>query len=290
MNHQRKLLAYGMGVAAIACGLVACKSILATDAFIDLQIVQVQVLSGDCSVPGSKTSLQRYEGVLDLDLPDAFNNPPVFHPYYLPVLVANNMDSVGGSKATEMNNITLKYFSIELSAPGVTWNSSCPAKFSTEEITILLEPGATAGASMNIITPAHSQCLQPQVPSASLWVTAKVTAVGRHGGTSIESAPFTYSVAVCKGCLQTDYTDSTLVAYAYPADYPACASLTGTNPIKGDACLPPGQDATILCCGMTSLVNGIAQNTARCPGVFTGTTATATSTSTSTSTATGAGP
>jgi hypothetical protein len=275
MNHQGKWFACVVGCAAVALG-VAC----ATDAFTALQIKQVQVLSaGDCSVPGTATALFRDHGILDLALPDG-STPP----YYLPVLVANTLASSGASAAEEMNNITLHHFDIELSAPGVTWNASCPATFSTQELTDTIAPGGAVGASMDIITAAHSQCLQSQIPRQGLAVTAKIKAEGRHGGTGIESAPFVFTVDVCAGCLQTDYTDSTLAAYRYPANVPMCASFAGSpNPYMGDACLPNGQDKTIFCCGITETIGGKAQAVALCPGVFpAASTATATSTSTST--------
>jgi hypothetical protein len=282
MNHQLKWFACGIGSAALAFGFVAC-----VDAYTALKIEQVQVLSADCSVPATAT-LRKDKGVLDVGLPDAFNDPPTYHSYLLPLLLTNTLDSVGGTTATEMNNIILQHFTVELSAPGVTWNTSCPGTFDTESITVTMAPGASAGVSLKIITPAHSQCLLPQVPEGSLWLTAKVKAVGRHGGTDIKSAWFTYSLEVCKGCLQTGYTDPALVDYAYPADYPACNAISSssTNPYAGDKCLPAGQDATILCCGSTSTVNGVARNVAICPAVFTGSTATATSTATTTSTTT----
>jgi hypothetical protein len=280
MNHQGKWFAYATGCAAIAFGVVACDRMLATDAYTALQITQVQVLTGgDCSVPGTKTSLFRDQGVLDLDLPDG-STPP----YELPVHVANNLDSAGGSAATEMNNITLNHFTIELSAPGISWSANCPTTFDTAPVTITIAPGGSVGSSMNIITSNHSQCLQPQIPAAGLSVTAKIWAKGRHGGTSISSAPYIYSVTVCKGCLQVDYTDPALVSYRYPANTPMCASLVGSNPYSGDPCFPPGQDETIFCCGITQTVGSSTRDVALCPGVFTGTTSTATSTSTDTAT------
>jgi len=283
MNHRRMWFAYGMGCAAIASGIVACSSFLATDAYQALQIKQVQVLSGsDCTVPGTATTVQRTGGILDLDLPDG-STPP----YYLPVLIVNNLTSVGGSAADEMNNITLQHFTVELSAPGVSWGASCPATFDTQAITVLLAPGGSVGEGLDILTAAHSQCLRPQVPAAHLPVTAKVTAVGRHGGTSIYSAPYTFTVDVCKGCLQTDYVDPTLQSYIYPADTPMCANFAGSaNPYTGDPCLAPGQDTTIFCCGVTETVGGVTQDVARCPGYFPAATATSTSTDTATSTTT----
>ncbi len=279
MNHYGKWFAYGMGVAAIALA-VAC----ATDAYTALQIKQVQVLTGPpypCTVPGTATTLFRDHGVLDLALPDG-STPP----YYLPVLVVNNLASSGGSAAEEMNNITLSHFTVELSAPGVTWNASCPAKFDTQTITDLIPPGGSVGASMDIIMVEHSQCLQAQLPQQGLTVTAKITAKGRHGGTGVDSAPFIFSVDVCAGCLQTGYTDPTLAPYQYPAEVPLCSKFTNeTNDATGDQCLRPGQDALIFCCGITETVGGATTNVALCPGVFP--TSTATSTSTSTSTTTG---
>jgi hypothetical protein len=230
-------------------------------------------------VPGSPTGSHRTSGTLDLALPT-----PAPPPYYLAVVVANNLTSVGGSPAEEMNNITLTHFTVELSAPGVAWSGSCPSTHDSPTVTEFLPPGgATVGAGFEVITSAHSQCILPTLaatPTGHLTVTVKVWAKGRHGGTGIESAPFIYNVDVCLGCLQTDYTDPALVVYRYPADFPLCASLTGTNPYPGDACLPPGQDVTILCCGLTTTVAGAPKDTVLCPGVFTGTTATATATTT----------
>src|ERR1700690_325980 len=133
MNHRRAWFGYGTGCAAIAFGIFAC----ATDAYTALQIAQVQVLSGsDCSVPATKTTVQRIGGTLDLDLPDG-SSPP----YFLPLLIVNNLASAGGSAADEMNNITLQKFTVELSAPGVSWGAACPATFETPPITVLIPPG-----------------------------------------------------------------------------------------------------------------------------------------------------
>jgi hypothetical protein len=275
-NNSSTWLAWDISIIAIALGLCACGRMLAKDAYTAFQIMQVQVLStSDCSLPGEPSELHRTSGVLDLALPDG-SSPP----YYLPVVVANNMESLGGSPAEEMNNMTLQHFTVELSASNVTWSSSCPQEFDTQGISDNIGPGSTVGASLVVLTPSHSACLLPQVPPEGLVVTAKITAKGRHGGTTIESAPYIFPIAVCLGCLQTDYSDPALVAYRYPADYPLCAALTGTNPYTGDPCLPPGQDATILCCGVTTTTGGVSGVTPICPGVFTGTASTATSTST----------
>lgn len=274
---MKKWIGWALGIVVLVLGWAACGRMLAKDAFTALEIKQAQVLSGgdSCAVPGEPTELHRTTGTLDLDLPDH-----AFPPYILPIVVANNLANAGASPAEEMNNITLTHFTVELSAANVGWSDACPATYDTEAFTFTIGPGGTTGAVLEAITSSHSQCIYPHVPPEHLRVTAKIWAKGRHGGTSIESAPFVFPIDVCKGCLQAGYSDPALVVYNYPADYPLCASLTGTNPFPGDPCLPPGQDALILCCGVTATVGGTPQTFAVCPGIFTGSTSTATDTST----------
>lgn len=274
MSHLIHCVKAGIGYGLLALALGTCNSIKATDAFTALQIAQVQVLTGtDCSVPGTATSLHRSKGFMDLALPDS---PPVYRPYVLPVLVTNNLSSAGASKAEEMNNITLSHFTVELSAPNVSWSSSCPSTFDSDAMSDLLTPGGASGETVEIIKPAHAQCLQGQVPTQNLTVTAKITAKGRHGGTTISSAPFVFTIEVCLGCLQTEYQVAALIPYSYPAKTPMCSALTGSNPYTGDACSPPGQDKTIFCCGVTKTLQGsdggsVSADMIVCPGVFTGT-------------------
>ena len=274
---MKKWLACDLGICAFVLGLASCGRRLAQDAFQALEIKQVQVLSGgDCSVPGQPTTAHRAKGRLDLDLPDH-----AFPPYIMPLVVVNNLASAGGGAADEMNNITLTHFTVELSAAGVEWGDSCPGTFDTESFTFTIGPGGSTGAAIEAITSAHSQCLYQFIPPEQLRVTVRVWAKGRHGGTSIESAPFVYPIDVCKGCLQQGYNDPTLVPYEYGTGiYPLCSALIGTNPYQGNPCFYPGQDALILCCGVTA--GGASQTLAMCPGVFTGSTSTATDTSTST--------
>ena len=247
--------------------------VIDADAYTALQIVQVQVLSGgDCTVPKAPTNLRRSSGVLDLALPDG--SAPA---YFLPVVLANNLDSSGSTPATEMNNLTFTHFTVELSAPNVTWPTTCPATFDTPAVANLLAPRTTAGVSLNAITPSHANCLLPYVTTAPLLVTATISAKGRHGGTNIVSPPFVYSVKVCAGCLQQGYSDPALQPYQYPATPPLCSALTGVNPYTGDPCLPPGQDAQILCCTLPSTTGGMPHDLAVCPAVFVGTASTGTS-------------
>lgn len=273
---KKMWIGWDLAVIGVALGLVACDRLMAKDALQALQIQQAQVLSaGDCTVPGEPTSTHKVGGTLDLGLPDGS-----LPPYMLAVSVVNNLDPVGGSKADEMNNMTLTHFTVELSAPGVTWDASCPRTFDTPTFSFNLAPGSSTGASLYAITPAHSRCLQGLIPAEHLIVTARVWAKGRHGGTSIESAPFVFPIEVCLGCLQQAYTEAALIAYRYPADYPKCEAMKGSNPYLGAACVFPGQDATILCCSVPTTINGVTVDRAVCPGVFTGDQQSATDTST----------
>jgi len=272
----RMWIAWIAGFVVMVVGLFACS---ATDEFTALQIVQVQNLSSsDCIVPGSMTAETHKSGKFDVYLPDN-----IFRPYKLALLVTNNLDSVGGSKATEMNNIFLTHFSVQLSAPGVTWTSSCPANFDTDQFTYELTPaGGSFGTWINILAPYHAQCLLDYLgtlgggTTPDVTVTVTILAKGHHGGTDIQSAPFVYSIDVCAGCLQTGYSDPALVTYNYP-NYAPCAALAGSNPYPGDPCLSPGEDEKILCCVLPD-------KTVICPAVPTGSTSTITSTSTTTAT------
>lgn len=230
-----------------------------------LQIVQAQVLDGtDCTVPGEPTTKQRTSGTLDVDLPVTW---PLS--YRLPLVVANTLKSTGGSTTFDTNDVALTHFTVVLSAPGVTWSAACPATFDTAALTYRLAPGTTAGFSLDALTPAHSRCLLPEARIAPLVVTATIRAKGLQQGTGVASAPFVFPIRVCAGCMQRGYEDPAFSVYEYPADIPNCASLAGPNPYPGDPCAP-GQDALILCCGVTTTVNGTNQYEFTCPGVFTG--------------------
>lgn len=259
---SRNWLGWDLGIIALVFGLAACDRMLATDAYSALAIVQVQVLeNGDCSIPGEPTSAHRVEGTFDIALPDRIPRS-----YVLPIVVVNNLPGVGASTAEEMNNITLTHFTVELSANGVAWSSACPAKYDTPSFSYLIPPGGQTGATLDALTPAHTTCLLPYAAAGPLIVTASVRAKGRHGGTSIESAPLVYPITVCAGCLQQGYNDATLIGYSYP-NFPPCAAISSSNKdFLGSACFSPGQDDRIVCCGIAT-DSGIA---VLCPAAGTG--------------------
>jgi hypothetical protein len=257
----RMRLVRNVSISAFVLGLMACDSMWATHALTALEIQQVQVLepakeSLSCPVPAEATELHRTEGVFDVALPDGLG-----WPYVLPVVVANNLDPAASTAADEMNNITLTHFSVELTGPSGLWSDVCPGTFDTLEFSYRLAPGATTGAVLDALTGAHALCLRSVVGAGPVVVTAHVRAKGRHGGNSVASAPLVYPITVCAGCMQQGYSEPGLVGYAYPS-FPPCAALSTANTYRGDACLSPGQDAMILCCGLPD-------GRVLCPGIST---------------------
>jgi hypothetical protein len=269
-SNFRTWLGWDAGITLLVLTLVACDGIWATDALTALEIQQVQVLEpGDCMVPGEATSTHRTEGVLDVDLPHRSAEENAW-PYHLPVVVINNLASEGQTPAEEMNNITLTHFTVKLSGPSGVFapEKGCPDTFDTQTFSFRLAPGSSTGAALDAITANHTVCLRSAV--LPVVVTASVRAKGRHGGTSVESAPLVYPITVCAGCEQQGYAAPEVLTYSYP-NYPYCAALSSStvNPYPGNSCLSPGQDAKILCCALPD-------GTPICPAVFSGTPATPT--------------
>jgi hypothetical protein len=101
-------------------------------------------------------------------------------------------------------------------------------------------PGGSVGVSFYVIT--------PPIPSAcsrkcrkTLSVTASIKAVGRHGGTSIESAPF-ITRSRCAG-LPPDGLHRSGAGGVPLCRLPMPApSLRQHESLPGDPCLPHGQD------------------------------------------------
>jgi hypothetical protein len=265
-SNFRTWLGWDVGITLLVLTLVACDGIWATDALTALEIKQVQVLDpSDCSVPGEATSAHRVEGVLDVDLPHRAAEENAW-PYYLPVVVINNLAAQGKTIAEEMNNITLTHFTVKLSGPSGVFapENGCPDTFDTRSFSFRLTPGSSTGAALDALTANHAVCLRNAV--LPVVVTASIRAKGRHGGTTVESAPLVYPITVCAGCEQQGYAAPDVLTYTYP-NYPFCAALASstTNPYSGNPCLSPGQDAKILCCALPD-------STPVCPGVFTGAT------------------
>jgi hypothetical protein len=250
-------------------GLGGCDGIWAKDAYTALQIVQVQINTGEgglsCTIPAEPTDLHRTKGTLDIGLPDKVR------PYVLPVSIHNAMGAVGETEAEEFNNIRLHSFHVELSGyntvtgKNIVWdNEKCPASFDQDYGTVLIPPTGYSGASVDVLLVNHANCLLDQFPAL---ITAKITAVGRHGGTSIKSAPFEFMLTVCYGCLQRDYADPQIASLG--GLLPECVALT-SNPYPG-GCYP-GQDEPILCCAERP-VPPATQIRYHCPAIPMGTSA-----------------
>jgi hypothetical protein len=95
-----------------------------------------------------------------------------------------------------MNNIDLSHFSIELSAPGVTWNASCPATFDTQTITDTIPPGGSVGAWMYIITSCPLPVPAAADPPTRLSVTARSRQKAVTAGRASKARP-SFSQSTC---------------------------------------------------------------------------------------------
>jgi len=225
---------------------VAC----ATDASPRLQIKASAVLSaGDCSVPGTATTLFRDHGILDLALPDGSTPPTTFR------ACRQHLGFLGGSAAEEMNNITLHHFDIALSA-----------RVSPGTIRVLHHQHGGSSVTIAPVAQLARRWIHHSRPLSVSAVADSLSRPGGHGEDHGERPPrrdgnqkraLRFTVDVCAGCLQADYADPALAPYRYPANVPMCASFAGSpNPYMGDACLPHGQDKTIFCCGITENIGG----------------------------------
>jgi hypothetical protein len=206
-------------------------------------------------------------------------------------VVANQLASFKGSgtgQAEELNNVTVTGFGVQIAPPSgvssIPWEEGCSGDFDWQVATKPLPPAATMGAPVEAIRSCNAGVLRrlfqtkeagfdPNL-SAEVYLHVTLRAKGRHGTSDVESAPFTFPIRVCYGCLQTGYLQPGYAQYNFP-NIAACEVLT-SNPYPGNPC-NTAQDAQILCCSDKKA--GIV-----CPGVPDPTaTGTATSTSTTTS-------
>jgi hypothetical protein len=252
-----------------ALGMASCDGIWAKDAYTALQIAQAQVLKkGECTaVPAEPTSLYQSAGILDIAVPDGSTRP-----YQLGLSIFNAMESAGKTPAEEMNNITLESFVVELAGDwydssgvpaSITWDEVCPQKFEYPVGTVRLSPGGYAGTLIEAMRAGHTYCLQRLSQLYQADITATIKAKGRHGGTSIVSAPFKFRIQACRGCLQTEYREAMLASLN--GALIQCDELETANDYP-DGCFL-GQDTTFLCCSTTS--SNPAPSEVLCPAIST---------------------
>jgi hypothetical protein len=252
-----------------ALGMASCDGIWAKDAYTALQIKQAQVLKeGECTVPAEPTSLYQSAGILDIAVPDGSTRP-----YQLGLSIFNAMESAGIAPAEEMNNITLESFVVELAGDwydssgvpaAIPWDDVCPQKFEYPVGTVRLSPGGYAGTLIEPLREGHTYCLQRLSQLYQADITATIKAKGRHGGTSIVSAPFKYRIEACKGCLQTGYDEEQLATLN--GALIQCETIESVNDKYRGGCYL-GQDRMFLCCSTTS--SNPAPSEVLCPAIST---------------------
>jgi hypothetical protein len=200
-----------------------------------------------CVVPNKASSVRAISGIYDVDL----DRP---YPFYAYPLIRNELPKTASDSTIESNRIEYTGVEVKIVSPeGVVLPSTaaCPTEFSFPD-RASVSPGEDVGSAVQVFLPCHSAALLamfnygalPAEPSAEIRFEAVVRATARHAATMIKSAPFEFSVRVCRGCLQRGYQGEFSV-FDYPG-VPACTSLK-TNPYPGNAC-NPAQDALILCC------------------------------------------
>lgn len=273
----------------LALGPAALVLLFAADCSIDdgpqaIAVVQAQIptspAGGGCTIPGIKSELRLTQGTLDVALDRDY-------PYKLYPLIENKLVSfssgAGKAPVEEQNNLIVSGFRVGIAPPAgagpIPWDPACPGEYEYSRETLTLAPGSTAGATVQAIRGCNTKVLRQQFLDgavgfdknidAEVVVRVTILAMARHGSKDIESAPFTFPVRVCYGCLQTGYTDPEFADLEFPA-VAACGDLLA-NPYMGNPC-NAGQDAVILCCapdpGNPSSVE--------CPGIPRGTGATTT--------------
>jgi hypothetical protein len=208
-----------------------------------------------CAAPAKAGEARLVSSVYDVALDRLY-------PYRMYPVVTNQLASfVGSGKggADEANNVSLTGFRVQIAPPpgvgAIPWAAGCPGEFDWDLETHLIPPAGTVGTIVEAIRYCHVPVLRAQFQnkvagfdsdmSAEVILRVTLRAKGKHGTSDLESAPFSFPIHVCYGCLQTGYSQPGYAQYNFP-NVPACEVLT-TNPFPGNLC-DPAQDARILCC------------------------------------------
>jgi hypothetical protein len=215
-------------------------------------IVQNQVLTAMCTVPGTLGTDYRSAGTLDLRLIDSSPDSG----YQLFPLLQNDFPPSTGDSKVDPNRIALSGFDIDISVPsnappGVLTDAFNAMQTSSEtggvdpliEYSTLTSGSVASGggntASSVTIFPgplaAKIRAMGVLSPTNLFWVIASVRARGKTLVGDVKSDAFRYPIALCDGCLVHDTG--------------ACAT-TQTTGATGGGCTP-GQDGFSECCEVT---------------------------------------
>lgn len=211
--------------------------------------------STTCAAPAEIGTKRLVSGVYDVALDRLY-------PFRMYPVITNQLASflgAGKGQSDEVNNVILTGFRVEIAPPAgvgsIPWAAGCSGEFDWNVETHLLPPAASVGTIVEAIRYCHVPVLREQFQnkspgfdsdmSAEVILSVTLRAKGHHGTSEVESAPFTFPIRVCYGCLQTGYSQPGFAQYNFP-NVPACEVLT-TNPFAGNLC-DPAQDQRILCC------------------------------------------
>jgi len=254
-NRVSKIIGGKLATATVCTVMAVSSGSCTSEANNSLAIVWAQVPTvnmGGCSVTGTKGMTYLPSGTLDVGLDKDYA-------YDLYPLIENNLKKAPTANI-EYNAIRITGVDVKLiPPPGVTLTlpTSCPAEFS-HPISLKVDPVGTAALDVEAIKACHIPAirkqfsvaksdggLSPNVQDQEVF-TAVLRVQGEHGGVDIESAPFSFPIRVCLGCLQRGFAAEGFRDLDYPK-IPDCRSLV-ENPYVGNACNIAQDFGPVLCC------------------------------------------
>jgi len=199
-------------------------------------ILQNQVPSSGCSVPGTPTPDYQATGLIEGSSPIGY----VFTPVLQNFSVGDGTDDP--QHIAQIHGATVD---VRFVQPSDLFDSATLSRFRSDGLTHFrvlysgpIDAGGTASMAFEIV-PAEllheiSAMLPSDDPSVRAQLVVDVSVDGSLGPADFQTKQYNYPIEVCNGCLITDVG--------------LCSDLSaGFSPDKGGAC-NPFQDAPVECC------------------------------------------